>query len=138
MKSIEGSSTPDGIVDVFDHICPEYPAEWRCVKTYVNGFAAAFRNMESGLLAMLSCVKKSDERFWIHCSVSHADHIPTYMELIEVKNVFIGDDRKAIMVFPRKEVHVNLHPNCLHLFTCVSDDGLPEFAFQTPSGEWMI
>jgi hypothetical protein len=45
-----------------------------------------------------------------------------------VKRDFIGDDAKAIMVFPEKKHHVNIHPFCLHLWVCMDDNPLPEFS----------
>lgn len=63
---------------------------------------------------------------WIHVSCSHRDKVPSWKELCEVKDQFIGD-HKAIQVFPKKAEYVNIMPNCLHLWACLSDDGLPDF-----------
>ena len=49
-------------------------------------------------------------------------------DLKEVKRVFVGEDKKAIMVFPPESEHVNIHPNCLHLYAPLGEDPLPDFS----------
>ena len=52
--------------------------------------------------------------------------MPTYQEMQMVKRDFIGEDKKAIFVIPKKENYVNINKNCLHLWVC-EKDGLPDF-----------
>lgn len=66
------------------------------------------------------------ENTWLHLSVSHTKRIPSHNELKEVKFIFFGD-KKAIEVFPGKEEYIEDHPNCLHLYTCLDFDPLPDF-----------
>ena len=40
---------------------------------------------------------------------------------------FIGKDRKAVLVFPPEKEKINIHPYCMHLFACLSEDVLPDF-----------
>lgn len=47
--------------------------------------------------------------------------------LNEVKDIFIGKDRKAVLVFPPEKEKINIHPYCMHLFACLSEDVLPDF-----------
>lgn len=68
------------------------------------------------------------KQLWLHVSVSQVSRLPTYEELTEVKRRFIGEGRKAVMVFPEADMHVNDHDRCLHLFCCLSTDPLPEFS----------
>lgn len=58
--------------------------------------------------------------------------LPSWKDLRDVKDVFIGN-RKAIQVFPVAAEYVNIHPNVLHLFACLDDDGLPDFTSGTGS-----
>ena len=46
------------------------------------------------------------------------------------RRLFLGEDVKAMQVFPPKDRYVNLNPYVLHLFVCLSEegDGLPEFS----------
>lgn len=70
-----------------------------------------------------------DNKLWLHVSLSRAGRIPDYKDITIVKKHFIGEYRKAIMVFPDKDHHVNIMPYCLHLFCAINgDDGLPEFS----------
>ena len=51
-----------------------------------------------------------------HVSVSHPERYPTWEEIKEVKERFFGPDQDTMMVLPRKELYVNLHRNCFHLW----------------------
>lgn len=68
-----------------------------------------------------------DGNTWRHVSMSHPNKLPSYKEMCLVKSVFCGDDKKAIQVFPAKSKHVNIHPNCLHLFCNLTCDDIPDF-----------
>ena len=54
---------------------------------------------------------------WHHVSLSRLDRIPTWDEVMKVKNDFLGEDVEAYQVLTRKQDHVNIHPNCLHFFS---------------------
>lgn len=64
----------------------------------------------------------------IHVSISHRDRHPTWEEIKAAKDRFFGDAHDAIMVFPRSELWVNIHPNCFHLWELPKIPG--------PSGRW--
>lgn len=51
-----------------------------------------------------------------HLSISHPQRYPTWEEIKEAKEYFFKDDEDAMMVLPRKELYVNLHPNCFHVW----------------------
>lgn len=68
-----------------------------------------------------------DGKKWIHVSVSHQNKIPNYESLCMVKRLWVGEERKAVQVFPPKSEHVNDHLRCLHLWACLDGDGLPDF-----------
>lgn len=53
---------------------------------------------------------------WIHASISHPDRLPTYHELCSLKEVVFGKQGICAQVFEAAENHVNIHPNCLHLW----------------------
>ena len=65
---------------------------------------------------------------WLHVSCSRKDKFPKWKELKEVKELFIGKDRRAVQVFPKKSEYVNIHPNCLHLWCCLERDTIPDFS----------
>ena len=78
---------------------------------------------------VIGTVGRHDGSWWLHVSVSRAKYIPSYEDLADVKQVFVGDALQALQIFPRRERHVNIHPYCLHLWACLEGhgDGLPDF-----------
>lgn len=87
----------------------------------------AYRTL-NGLIVIQSAAVESDGNVWLHTSFSRKRRMPSYDDMAMVKRLFIGDDRKAIMVFPDKAHHVNIHKFCLHFFTPVYHEPLPEFS----------
>lgn len=71
--------------------------------------------------------RELDGRVWLHVSASRGSRLPSYADLVEVKELFIGRERKAVQVFPSRAEHVNIHPHALHLWHCVDGDVLPDF-----------
>lgn len=53
---------------------------------------------------------------WIHASISHPDRLPSYSELCLLKEAVFGRHGICAQVFEAEENHVNIHPNCLHLW----------------------
>jgi hypothetical protein len=75
-----------------------------------------------------SIARELDGRLWHHLSVSRADRIPSYHDVNDVKDVFIGRAHIAYQVFPPRARHVNIHPYCLHLWSPLEgDEPLPDF-----------
>jgi hypothetical protein len=87
----------------------------------------SFVNRMRRLSVIVSGDTEQDGKRWIHFSVASPDRLPSWDTLVEMKELFLGQDRKAIQVIPPKSEHVNIHPNCLHLFVCVDNDPLPDF-----------
>lgn len=81
----------------------------------------------NGLNVIVSAEIKSDGLEWLHVSFSRTSRIPDYKDIQMVKRDFIGNDKKAIMVFPDEDHYVNNHPYCLHLWYS-ADNPLPEFS----------
>jgi hypothetical protein len=82
----------------------------------------------AGLRIIESLFTHTDGHQWLHVSFSYKNKMPTYEDMTFIKRIFIGDDRKAIMVFPEKENHVSIHNYCLHFWHCVDGDPIPEFS----------
>ncbi len=79
------------------------------------------------LKVIISGRVEDDGRRWIHVSCSHRNRLPSWQTLREVKDTFIGKERKAIQVLPPQSEYVNLHNYGLHLWCCLDGDGLPDF-----------
>lgn len=98
----------------------EYPTV-EVVMKKTDGYAYVCKNG----LAVIQSLEVLDGKVWLHTSFSRRSRMPDYHDMVFVKRVFIGDDRRAIMILPEKKNHVNIHEFCLHFFT--GDDGLPDF-----------
>lgn len=104
---------------------------FECIERKEDGFA--YRSKSKGLVVIQSLAKEQDGNYWIHTSYSRRSRVPDYNDTLFIKNHFVGEDTKAIMVFPRKTEHVNFHPFCLHLYECCEKDPLPDFTRGTKS-----
>lgn len=88
--------------------------------------ARVFKHRD-GLAVIVSEAEYADGRWWLHVSFSRAKRIPSYMDIANVKKLFVGDERWAIQVFPEASKHVNIHSYCLHLFSTTAEGVLPDF-----------
>lgn len=106
---------------------PFPPRDWWIIQPWGFGYALQHRN---GLRAIIDCSQKSDDRWWVHVSVSRATRTPSHEDMCLVKTAFLGD-RYAYAVYPPRSQYVNIHQHCLHLWALVSEDdgrALPEFS----------
>ena len=62
---------------------------------------------------------------WFHVSLSRANKLPSWRDVREVKDLFIGKDRCAIHMLPPEAFYINLHPHTLHLFTRLDGPTVP-------------
>lgn len=85
------------------------------------------RKLGDTLLVVFSARREADGRRWAHVSLSRPSRLPSWEDVREVKNAFIGRDRRALQVLPPEAEYVNIHAHCLHLWHCLDDDGLPDF-----------
>lgn len=53
---------------------------------------------------------------WDHVSVSLPNRTPNWTEMEFVKRWFFNDDETAMQLHVPPADHINLHPNCLHLW----------------------
>ncbi len=95
--------------------------------------ARLYSNQITGLKVICSCSQEVDGHWWMHVSGSHRDRQPSYKELREIKDMFVGKQRKAIQVFPKEEEYVNLAKFVLHLWSCLDHDPFPDFTAGTGS-----
>lgn len=101
------------------------PAGWREVERGEDG--ARYYNTARSLAVIVSIAVEQDRRRWLHMSCSHIERIPTWEELRDAKDVFIGRDRVALQVLPRQRDYVNIDPRVLHLWCCLDGDVTPDF-----------
>ena len=53
---------------------------------------------------------------WEHVSVSRKSRVPSYEDLVRIKNLFWDNSDTVMQLFVPKEDHVNYRPYCLHLW----------------------
>ena len=82
-------------------------------------------------LRVLASAMKYQGWEWLHVSFSRQNRIPDYNEIQLVRKNFIGEDKKAIMVFPSADHYVNQHKNSLHLWYS-KDNPIPDFDIYIP------
>lgn len=83
---------------------------------------------------IVSVSEEADGQIWAHLSTSFPSRLPTWGDLRKAKDMFLGEDKRAIQVFVPTSEWVNIHPYCLHLFACLSADVLPDFRRVDDSG----
>jgi len=105
------------------------PATWREVHDgrFDARYQAIYMHTRAPLTVMVTAKRERDERRWLHVSVSHTSRLPDWKDLREVKDIFIGRERRALQVLPPESEYVNIHPRVLHLWCCLDGDGLPDF-----------
>jgi len=82
----------------------------------------------SPALTVLLTVEVIDGKLWLHVSArGRRPNLPSWDDMAGVKRLFIGRERKAIMVLPPEAEHVNIDPNVLHWFSPLEGDPLPDF-----------
>ncbi len=94
------------------------PATWQEVAPVNPKHTRVFMHKLIPLQVIYSrSISLVDGSEWHHVSLSRQDRIPTWDEVMKVKNDFLGEDVEAYQVLTRKQDHVNIHPNCLHFFS---------------------
>lgn len=113
--------------DVQEYLTLPIPGgHWR-LEQGVDGFCLVNRLLRQSVIGS-ACVEADGKR-WVHLSIANVERMPAYADLCWLKRTFLGEEAKAVMVFPPKSLHVNLHERCLHLFSCLdAPDPIPEFS----------
>lgn len=102
---------------------------WQPLTRNADGYAAR----KGRQTVIVSNAREDDGRVWTHLSICGHGRLPTWSELVEAKEAFLGTDSKAIQVIPPRSEYVNLNPDVLHLFVCIDSDPLPDFTGGTGS-----
>lgn len=67
-------------------------------------------------------VISSDGDGWDHVSVSIRFRCPTWEEMEWVRSLFFDDAETVMQLSVPRDDHINLHPNCLHLWRPQTDE----------------
>jgi hypothetical protein len=106
------------------------PAGWQCVEKRMDG--RKYVCPHRGLAVIMSIAQELDGKRWLHFSLSHRSRIPKWDELVEMRNLFIGDVY-CYQVLPPRSKYVNICKTCLHLFHCLDGNPLPDFTHGSDS-----
>jgi hypothetical protein len=112
-----------------EHLPRVLPATWRRETDLyweaAGQLSASFRSRWD-LVVLVSVDEMPGGHQWLHISMSMSNRLPTWNELKEVKNLFMGDVL-AVQVLPRKKDYVDAHKHTLHLWRCLNGPTLPGF-----------
>ncbi len=101
------------------------PPGWYLAELRLDG--AAYRSHRTALMVIESIGVERDGKRWHHVSLSYPSCLPRYEDLLLVKRHWVGEEATALQVFPPAAQHVNSHPFCLHLWSCLDGDVTPDF-----------
>ncbi len=93
------------------------PPAWKRLNAFQmpDGDTAAIYKRKGGLRVLFS-VDDMPTGTWLHASCSRATTLPSWGDLREVKDLFIGRHVFAVQILPPEKDYVNVHANCLHLW----------------------
>ena len=95
--------------------------------------------IKGDLQVLASAAVERDGHRWLHVSLSRQGRLPSWDDITLVKQIFIGDERLALQVFPPQAEYVNIHPHVLHLWCCIDARPVPDFRHSIPlNGERVL
>lgn len=100
------------------------PSHWNSIEMLDDGCKYISRDKQT---VIISGSRELDGNRWLHVSTAFPDRLPSWEELKEVKDIFIGRKKWAIQILPTEDKYVNLNPNVLHLWYCIDQEVLPDF-----------
>ena len=133
---------PDDIRMTYRNEDQQLLAVWRVSRLENLGWKRKSHPMFSGLtwvhaangVAALETMEWHGDRLWHHVSVSRADgRIPTWQEMSDIKELFIGRDKWAYAVHPPHEQYVNINAGVLHWYG-TDTPALPDFRVRMDDG----
>jgi len=80
----------------------------------------------SRLTAIMSVEDRSPGGIWWHVSVAHPLGLPTWEQVVEVKEAFMGKEVKAMHLLPPRSEWMSVHPNCLHVWVRLDGETYPD------------
>jgi len=102
------------------------PSKYRWIDNYLG---IQKRYMRNDGMTVICGLENHEGKWWLHVSCAKSDSLPTWEDLKEVKNIFIGKNKKSVQILPNEKQYINIHKYCLHLYN-TDDDGLPDFTHE--------
>ena len=116
---------------IWKHVPLVLPPLWRiAAEDAIDGrkWRRPMGASQHGWTVIMSGDTEQDGKRWIHLSTAMTHRLPNWEELTEVRDIFLGRDKRAIQVLAPAEDHININANCLHLWHCIDGDPVPDFA----------
>lgn len=114
--------------DVLSAELPWPPAHWRVLGSFgPNGHCFDRRWKGARCTVIRTVGVYANGSAWAHVSVSRADRLPNWEEMMEIKADFLGDLGSVQVAPPGSQSYVNFHPNCLHWWAPLDRWPLPDF-----------
>ena len=89
---------------------------------YGDGICGVFKLISPTTRRLCLHVVASSDAGWDHVSVPHPKRVPDWAEMEHVKRAFFRDDETAMQLHVPPARHINVHPNCLHLWRPIDQD----------------
>lgn len=84
-----------------------------------------------GLKVLVTAEDRGPETgVWLHVSLSRRNKLPSWSDVREVKDIFIGRERCAMHMIPPEEFYINLHPHTLHLWSRLDAPTVPPLLYE--------
>lgn len=108
--------------------------DWRIIGHGPTSKAWSFGYGRRQLTVFASVAIYEDRQTWMHISVSTGrKQLPTWDDLVRVRDGLVGAEQLAVQVLPPKASHVNLAP-VLHLWVKLTgEDPVPDFTMGSGS-----
>jgi hypothetical protein len=103
---------------------PVVGAGWTLIRSGIDGRAYGH---EDGRTLIWSVSYEADGHLWRHASMAHPSRLPTWEEMVVLKEWLCGVDAIAYQVIPPIAEYVNDNPNCLHLWEPIGHRPTPDF-----------
>lgn len=97
------------------------PLDWEL--TRIDGSCLAFFNI--GFADVGVSAGSWNGVVYIHASLVRLVGMPSYEDMVMLKESVFGPDRYAAQIFPSRDEHVNIHSRCLHLWGPIDPDHWP-------------
>lgn len=91
-----------------------------------NPAGLAFYRRRTQERVILSVGLERDGQLWAHVSIVREDRFPTWLELEEIRRLFLGPEQVAFQIHAPASQHVNIHAMCLHLWAPLERNPIPD------------
>lgn len=104
---------------------PEAPNGWAIVSRDQDGNGYR-RILAPNQTVIISRNRERDGKLWVHLSMKVGHRLPTWSEMVDIKEAFLGPESMVIQCLPPRSQWVNHDEFVMHLWMC-EDPIIPDF-----------